>query len=366
MNSPATLINTTLAEVDALPIKPPKVKVELEYGSIGYDREQSFVIKGLLPERSFVSMYGPSGSFKSFLALDWACHIASGVDWDGHKVEQGAVLYVAGEGGFGVTKRIRAWELQHQAANLDNLARLSVPVFPANYDQVELVVDYHKEIKDKTAQGVKLIILDTLARCYGGNDENSSKDMGAFITGCAAIQQLTGATVLVVHHSGKNVENGGRGSSSLPAALDVEYRVKRDGEDQQALVLTCSKMKDSEQPDPRAYDLTSVHIRTDSDGDDVNSLCVIPVGRNPSDVDAPPINTPRWRDHHIAIWQSVRSRTAANDATTRALVRDDLKTQGFDTNHFSRWLTKLVNEQALTLDGEVILMGRISLEKENG
>ena len=30
MNSPATAINTTLAEVDALPIKYPKVKVALE------------------------------------------------------------------------------------------------------------------------------------------------------------------------------------------------------------------------------------------------------------------------------------------------------------------------------------------------
>ena len=61
MNRSATLINTTLAEVDALPIKPPKV--ELQYGSAGYDQEQSFVIKGLLPECSFASIYGPSGSF---------------------------------------------------------------------------------------------------------------------------------------------------------------------------------------------------------------------------------------------------------------------------------------------------------------
>lgn len=363
MNSPATVINTTLAEVDALPVK--RLKVELEYGSTGYDREQSFVIKGLLPEQSFVSMYGPSGSFKSFLALDWACHIASGLDWDQHKVKQGAVLYIAGEGGFGVTKRVRAWELRHQGANLDSLARLGVPVFPANYDQVELVVDYYNDIKAKIGQDVKLIILDTLARCYGGNDENSSKDMGAFITGCAAIQQLTGATVLVVHHSGKNVESGGRGSSSLPAALDVEYRVSRDGEDQQALVLTCSKMKDSDQPEPKAYDLTSVHIRTDSDGDDVNSLCIIPVGRPPSDDEAQPINTPRWYAHHIAIWQSARSRTAANDPITKALVRDDIKAQGFDIHHFGRWLAKLVEDGALTLDENVISMGRIDINKDD-
>ena len=156
-------------------------------------------------------------------------------------------------------------------------------MFPANYDQVELMDDYHNEIKAKTGQGVKLVILDILARCYGGNDENSSKDMGAFITCCAAIQQLTGTTVLVVHHSGENVESEGRGSSLLPAALDAEYRVSRDGGDQQALVLTCSKMKDADKLETKAYDLSSVHIRTDSDGDDVNSLCIIPVGRPPSD-----------------------------------------------------------------------------------
>ena len=48
MNSSVTAISTILAEVDALPVK--RLKVELEYGSTGYDREQSFVIKGLLPE----------------------------------------------------------------------------------------------------------------------------------------------------------------------------------------------------------------------------------------------------------------------------------------------------------------------------
>ena len=269
MNNLASKINTTLAEVDALPIKPPKV--ELQYGSMGYDKEQSFVIKGLIPECSFASIYGPSGSYKSFLALDWACHIATGKDWDGHKVKQGAVLYVAGEGGFGVTQRIRAWELKHKVTNLDNLARLPAPIFPSDSDQIKTMIEYCHEIETKTGQDLKLIILDTLARCYGGNDENSSRDMGAFIKGCDTIKQLTGATVLVVHHSGKNADSGGRGSSSLPAALDVEYRVSRDGEGERALVLTCSKMKDAEQPDTRAYDLISVHIRTDSDGDDVNS-----------------------------------------------------------------------------------------------
>jgi hypothetical protein len=356
MNNLASKINTTLAEVDALPIKPPKV--QLQYGSTGYDKEQSFVIKGLIPECSFASIYGPSGSFKSFLALDWACHIATGKDWDGHKVKQGAVLYVAGEGGFGVTQRIRAWELHHQVANLDNLARLPVPIFPADSDQIKTVLEYCQEIKANTGHAVKLVILDTLARCYGGNDENSSRDMGAFIQGCDTIKQLTGATVLVVHHSGKNVDSGGRGSSSLPAALDVEYRVSRDGEGEQALVLTCSKMKDAEQPDTKAYDLISVHIRTDSDGDDINSLCLTSVGRHPKDNEDALPKASRMSGNHQALWQAVRSRTQAGDPTTRAIIIDDLKAQGLVVKHFSLWLAKLVNGGQLREENGMIVMNK--------
>lgn len=239
MNKRATVINPKLAEVDALPINRPKVKIELQYGSSGYDKEQSFVIKGLLPECSLASICGPSGSYKSFLALDWACHIASGMDWDGHKVNQGSALYVAAEGGYGVTQRVRAWELQHQINAIEGLARLSVPVSPADSNHVDAVLDYCHENESKTDHGVKLIILDTLARCYGGHDENSSKDMGGFIVGCDTIKQLTGASVLVIHHSGKNADNGGRGSSAWPASLDAEFRVKRDSEGQQAIVLSC-------------------------------------------------------------------------------------------------------------------------------
>ena len=356
MNNLASKINTTLAEVDALPIKAPKV--ELQYGSAGYDKEQSFVIKGLIPECSFASIYGPSGSYKSFLALDWACHIATGKDWDGHKVKQGAVLYVAGEGGFGVTQRIRAWELKHKVKNLDNLARLPAPIFPSDGDQIKTMIEYCHEIETKTGQDLKLIILDTLARCYGGNDENSSRDMGAFIKGCDTIKQLTGATVLVVHHSGKNVDSGGRGSSSLPAALDVEYRVSRDGEGEQALVLTCSKMKDAEQPDTKAYDLISVHIRTDSDGDDVNSLCLTSVGRQPKDNEDALPKASRMSGNHEALWQAVRSRTQAGDPTTRAIIIDDLKAQGLVVKHFSLWLAKLVNGGQLREESGMIVMNK--------
>ena len=326
-------------------------KAPLVYGSIGFDAKQSYIIKGVIPENSFVSIYGPSGSFKSFLALDWACHIASGMNWDGHKVKKGSVLYVAGEGGIGVSQRVRAWEIHHSGKELSNLARLSAPVFPADGDQVKNILTYCEEIESTTGYPVKLIILDTLARCYGGNDENSSRDMGAFIQGCDQIKLLTGASVLIVHHTGKNIANGARGSSALPAALDVEFQVQREEDSLLSLVLTCSKMKDAVQPSTKAYDLSSVFIHNDEDGEEVTSLHVNPCGRAPGDTYQVK-QTKNMSDNHLAVILAVKKREASGEQVTRKKVIADLKADGLSTTNFAKWADKLSKDDLLIIEGE--------------
>ncbi len=58
-----------------------------------------------------------------------------------------------------------------------------------------------KQIESDGGLPLRLIVIDTLARCFGGNDENDARGMGAFIEGCDVIRLKTAATVLVVHHS---------------------------------------------------------------------------------------------------------------------------------------------------------------------
>ncbi len=55
--------------------------------------------------------------------------------------------------------------------------------------------------------------------------------------------------------------------------IDVEFNVRREGEGG-ALVLSCTKMKDSEEPTTRAYDLSPLNLYIDNDGEEVNSLVV--------------------------------------------------------------------------------------------
>ena len=58
----------------------------------------------------------------------------------------------------------------------------------------------------------------------------------------------------MAYRSGKDEATGARGSSAFRAALDAEFQVKREDENI-ALILSCTKMKDAEEPKRRAYDL---------------------------------------------------------------------------------------------------------------
>lgn len=346
---PLTRMEQTYMELStALPLRK---------GSDGFDTRQDYLIKGYLPSSSVTSAYGASGSYKSFLAVSWGCHIATGKPWAGKPVTQGAVIYVVGEGGIGVPRRIRAWEeTLNGGSAIDSLYRVDCPIFPASPESVQQVIKAANDVKAATGMPVRLIILDTLARCFGGSDENAAKDMGAFIQGCDYIKAATQATVLIIHHSGKDQDRGARGSSAFRAALDVEFNVRREGEGG-ALILSCTKMKDAEEPPRQAYDLLPVNLYIDNDGDQVSSLVLDDEGRpvREADEDADLTGISRLTENHVALWQAIRSRTANGEACTRALVRDDMRAMGFDVaKKFTRWLDKLEKEGRVIIDGEDI------------
>lgn len=336
-------------------VKVQRTKLPLSRGSEGFDTRQDYVMKHFLPAQSLCSIYGPSGSYKSFLAVSWACHIASGIEWAGKRVTPGAVLYVVGEGGVGVPRRIRAWEQVH-GKTADNLWLVNRPVFPVRSEEVAEVILAARQIEAECGVPVRLVVIDTLARCFGGNDENDARDMGAFIEGCDAIKQKIGATVLVVHHSGKDEAKGARGSSSFRAALDAEFNVKREGEGK-ALILSCTKMKDSEEPERKAYDLRTAELYTDEDGELVCSLVVRDEPREAREVEPELENVSRLTENHQALWQAVRSRTAKGEPCTIAIVKDDLRaTLGAEKvrKQFSRWMEKLESDGLLRIDGDNI------------
>lgn len=333
----------------------------LSVGSDGYDQEQDYTLKSYLPANSLSSIYGPSGSYKSFLAVSWACHVAAGMKWAGKSVSAGAVMYVVGEGGIGVPRRIKAWEKKHRV-KLNNLYLVNRPVFPVRREEMQEMIKAARDVKSRTGQPVRLIVVDTLARCFGGNDENDARDMGAFIEGCDVIKRETGATLLVVHHSGKDDTKGARGSSAFRAALDAEFNVRREG-DGGAIILTCTKMKDAEEPKQAAFDLRPVELFTDRDGELISSLVVQDLPREARDIDPELADIKHLTGNHAALWQSIRSRKAKGEPCNRSVLRDDMIALMGENGRkgLTRWLEKLVRDGIIEVD----VMGEVTLLKSH-
>ncbi|HAS1036923.1 TPA: AAA family ATPase [Enterobacter cloacae] len=331
----------------------------LSVGSDGYDQEQDYTLKSYLPANSLSSIYGPSGSYKSFLAVSWACHVAAGMKWAGKSVSAGAVMYVVGEGGIGVPRRIKAWEKKH-GVKLNNLYLVNRPVFPVRREEMQEMIKAARDVKSRTGQPVRLIVVDTLARCFGGNDENDARDMGAFIEGCDVIKRETGATLLVVHHSGKDDTKGARGSSAFRAALDAEFNIRREG-DGGAIILTCTKMKDAEEPKQAAFDLRPVELFTDRDGELISSLVVQDLPREARDLDPELADVKHLTGNHAALWQSIRSRKAKGESCNRSVLRDDMIALMGENGRkgFTRWLEKLVRDGIIEVD----VMGDVTVLK---
>ncbi|QWV18119.1 AAA family ATPase [Stutzerimonas zhaodongensis] len=219
----------------------------------------AWLVDSYIEADALTVLYGPPGKGKSFLALDMACCIAAGLPFHGHDVKPGAVFYIAGEGHNGLVRRLRAWA-QHNHTDMPALLFISeAPTDLASASNAEKVAEAVHQLAERTGETPVLIVIDTMARNFGG-DENSATDVGQFIRNADALRRRWKATVLIVHHSGKNNERGARGSSALKGAADAEYEVSRSDEDK-LIRLTPRKMKDAEEPPPLAFELVGVQIR---------------------------------------------------------------------------------------------------------
>ncbi len=317
----------------------------------GFDQEFSYLVKGYLPTQSLGMIYGQSGTFKSFHALSWACSIAAGKEWNGFKVKQRSVLYIAGEGGFGVPRRIKAWCNRYNSGEpINSLYRLDHPVFFGEPEQIEQLIRTIKYYF-QSSLSLGLIVIDTMARCFSG-DENRADDMNRFVTACDRIKIETGATVLVVHHSGKDKEKGARGSSVMRAACDFEFSITRAKVETPALVLNCTKAKDESEPKSQMFELEEMKLFTDSDGDKVVSLVCSIDGQEPPEE---PQDTKLGKAEE-QVWQAIRSRKASQETTGYQVIRDDLKAQGFDISNFSKVVNKLINKGVIDKQGNDLII----------
>lgn len=247
--------------------------LEFTRGSAGFDNVQPWLLTGFIPKESVGVMYGKSGSRKSFIAIDISCAIATGSPWHNQKTRKGAVVYIAAEGQMGISKRVKAWEIV-AGQQVEQLYILGQAVVMSDATAQINLIQFIQELEEKNDIKVELIVLDTLARNFSG-DENNNDAMGKFIRGCDFVKASTGASVLAIHHSGKDVSKGGRGHSSLNAAIDCEFQVSHDSKTG-LTTLTNTKMKDAEEADDVIFDFQAIKLGITSEkGEPITSLTLL-------------------------------------------------------------------------------------------
>jgi len=216
----------------------------------------AWLIEGFLEVNTLALLFGDPAAGKSLLVLDWAASIATGRAWCGHEVKPGAVVYLAGEGYQGLTRRLAAWNAIHGQSS-----SLGMPLFFSECDsglpsgRDELLATLSQFTRQRG--NLELIVIDTLARCFVGN-ENSADDMSTFLSICDEMRRCFGCAVLIVHHAGHSEKGRARGYSSLPAAMDVIYQLETEGEGRRT--LKCPKAKDFNPPAPYSFIVQEVKL----------------------------------------------------------------------------------------------------------
>lgn len=225
-----------------------------------------WLVKHVLPAAGISVLYGASGTYKSFIALDAALHVAYGLDWLGQRTARGEVVYIAAEGGLGLFGRIKAWH----AARHKDWRECPLRVLAG---AIELRSESGALVRVLDAAGVRpaLVVVDTLSQTYSG-DENDAAQMAAFfrvLVGALVVRYS--CAVLVVHHTGHAATERPRGSSAIIANVDALFGCFR-AEAGALATVECQKQKDGALLPPVTFKLHVVPLGLDADGDPVSSL----------------------------------------------------------------------------------------------
>lgn len=182
------------------------------------------LMEGILDVATVGMLAGKFGTYKTFLALSWAAHIATGREWNGHKVpEARPVIYVYAEGAAGAMDRAAAWEERYGPMPAGQMLFIPRPVrIPSDEDMLFL-----SEAVRETGAG--LIVFDTLRKSATGADLDTIKDVGPILDRVASLRDDHGVAALLIHHTGHQGERA-RGSSGLEDDIDSSFVITLDGD----------------------------------------------------------------------------------------------------------------------------------------
>lgn len=184
-----------------------------------------YLLDGVL-QRGFVySLTGQVGAGKTTLALRLMAHTALGYSFAGRDVARNRVLMLVGENADDVRMRWigLASEMDFDAADMD------VHFIPAIFNIPDQLAELHRLAEN--VGGFGLVVVDTTAAYFPGDQENDNTQMGAHARDIRALTGLRGRPCVVTNsHPTKNAN-----SESLHPRGGGAFLAEMDGN------LTCAK-----------------------------------------------------------------------------------------------------------------------------
>lgn len=257
--------------------RPTTLQFRYAHTLIQEPPKANWLLKSYLDAGSLSVLFGEPESMKSFLAIDIGYSIVTGIPWHGIPVKTtGPVFYIAGEGFYGLSRRLRAWSLAHHV-DLNGLPFFisDRPAQLLDSNNAQKIVERMEELHEKHGQPV-LVIIDTLNRNFGPGDENHTQDMTAFINSIDSfIRAKYECAVLIVHHTPLGNSGRARGASALRGALDWEYSLSKQNGDVKKLSAT--KVKDYEAPPDIYFKPKSIPLDgwIDEEDGEIMTSCVL-------------------------------------------------------------------------------------------
>lgn len=177
-----------------------------------------YYIQNWLPKQGKAEIYGSAKSGKSFLCLQIARSIGAGEPILGIPTSQARVLYLQFELGTEILQQ-RMFSTGKDYADVYLGTTFSM--------QLDKSSGQNQLIEAMMAVKPHVLILDPFYKIISG-DENEAQDVEVIMNflDSYVIGEL-GCSVLIIHHSGKDLTRGGRGSSVLEGWVDSCIEIRK-------------------------------------------------------------------------------------------------------------------------------------------
>jgi AAA domain-containing protein/bifunctional DNA primase/polymerase-like protein len=189
------------------------------------------LVPGYLYVQAQHVLFGAPAAYKTFLALDWALHIASGVPWLNRiPVAPRGVVFFAGEAAPRLRLRVAAWCAKRgvsvEQATLLPFALVDiVPTLGTGDDGLQ---DALKRIREATGRP-ELLVFDNMTRMAAQSNLSTvdPAEFGRIFAALDALARSTGASTLTICHSPMSDPSKPQGSYPIMANPDVVLQAVR-------------------------------------------------------------------------------------------------------------------------------------------